>query len=49
MIGAAALSERAHALELAAREQDAETILASHAVFLADYTALVDAIRRLIG
>ena len=49
MIGAAALSERAHALELAAREQDAETILASHAVFLADYTALVDAIRGLIG
>ena len=49
MIGAAALSERAHALELAAKDRGAAAIQALHAAFLADYTALVDAIRGLIG
>ena len=49
MIGAAALSERAHALELAAKERDAAAIRGLHAPFLADYAALVDAIREMIG
>lgn len=49
MIGAAALSERAHALELAAKDRDAAAIHALHAAFLTDYIALVDAIRGLIG
>lgn len=49
MIGAAMLSERVHALELAAKEGNIEAIHAAHDAFLADYAALVDAIRGMIG
>ena len=49
MIGAEALSERAYTLETAAKEQDESVLMAEHAPFLADYGALIDALRRLYG
>lgn len=48
MIGALALSERARAMEIAAKEGDGDTILSSHASFAADCAALVDAIRKAV-
>ncbi len=45
MIGAKALSERARELELAARAEDAAGIAEAHGPFLAQYAALLDALR----
>lgn len=49
MIGADTMSERAHALELAAKESDVATIRASHAAFARDYDTLANAIRALLA
>ena len=49
MIGALDLSERAHALELWAKENDSAAIQASHAPFMAAYDALVKGLRDVIG
>ena len=49
MIGARALSEHAHALELAAKENDGAAVLASHAPFMAAYDALVKGLLGMIG
>ena len=46
MIGALAFSERARAMEQAAKAGDGDALRADHAAFAADYAALVDAIRR---
>ena len=45
MIGALAFSERARAMELAARAGDRDAIRSDHAAFAAEYAALVAAIR----
>ncbi len=44
-IGATALSQRAKALEDAAKAGDADAVLAAHGAFLADLGALVGAVR----
>lgn len=49
MIGAAAVSDRAYALEKAAKEEDGPAIRAAHETFLSDYRALVEGLRRMIG
>lgn len=49
MIGAQELSELARKLELAAKEQDADTIAANHAVMLARYAAVSDAVLQSFG
>ena len=49
MIGAHTVSERAYMLELAAKERDEATLLTAHSPFLADYSALVDGIREMMG
>ncbi len=48
MIGAKALSERAHELELAGREENEGAILAGHERFLKAYTALTDELRTVL-
>ena len=49
MIGALGISERAHGLELAAKENDAAAILSAHEPFIADCSALIEGIRGMIG
>ena len=49
MIGAAGLSERSFALETAAKEGRLAEMGAEHAAFLAEYRALLDGLRRLLG
>ena len=49
MIGAPGISERAHALELAAKENDAAAILSAHEPFVADCSALIEGLRGMIG
>ncbi len=46
MIGALAFSERARAMEMAAKAGNGDVILSNHASFAAEYAALVDAIRK---
>ena len=48
MIGALAVSERAHALELWAKENDGAAIQAAHAPFMAEYSALVKGLQAMI-
>ena len=47
MIGAQGVSDQAAALEAAAKAGDAETILARHGAFMADYAALAEAVATL--
>ena len=49
MIGASDLSEKAHGLELAAKEGDESALRTAHTPFLADYAALADGLREMIG
>ena len=49
MIGAGAVSDRALALETAAKERNIPVILAAHSAFLADYRALAEKLREMIG
>ena len=49
MIGAEALSEKARALEAAAKEGNAQAVLDGHESFLADYEALIESLRAMIG
>ena len=46
MIGAIAFSERARAMEMAAKAGDGDMIFSNHASFAAEYAALVDTIRK---
>ena len=48
MVGALAFSERARAMEMAAKAGDGDAILSGHASFIAGYAALVDAIRKAV-
>lgn len=48
-IGAAALSERARELELAAKEGKLELLTARHAGFAAAYRALAEGVRAVLG
>ncbi|MBR5110573.1 MAG: Hpt domain-containing protein [Clostridia bacterium] len=49
MIGSLTLSERAHGLELSAKENDGAAIQAAHAAFITEYNTLVKGLRTLIG
>ena len=49
MIGAKALSERAHELELAGREENESAILAGHERFLKEYADLTGKLRTVLG
>ncbi len=47
-VGARALADRAHAAELAGREEDAEAIRAGHALFMKEFTELADRLRAVL-